>query len=195
MEVATKIISGQALIEAAKQEDWNQLQVILVAHCIFRFTRRYGIKGSSQELKEMAQNLISEVMDKVLLEGARTWNTEEYSTFKNFLLSVIDSHLNNSLNKSKSKEEPTIQIPDHSKEPSPEDDMKAEELRNECFNFLSQIGATDEELLIFECMADGITKPKEIKDDLGMSETVYHNAIRRLDGRIIKLRQKISPND
>ena len=73
--------------------------------------------------------------------------------------------------------------------------MVYEELRQEAYAFLESEGSSDEELMIFECMADGVVKPKAIKDDLGISDSDFHNAWRRLKPRLNKLRQKLSTNE
>lgn len=195
VESAKNIISKEELQKEAQKEDWSQLWVILVAHSINRLINRYGIKAGRDELLQMAEEKLSEVLSKILLEGTRNWNKEEYPTFKDFLISVIDSHLNNSFTKSKSKEEPTEEIRDGSQDGSPEDTMAYEELRKEAYDFLESEGASDEELLIFECMADGIVKPKAIKEDLGISDSDFHNEWRRLKLKLIKLRQKLSTNE
>ncbi len=195
MESATHIISMEELQKVAQKEDWNQLWVILVAHCINRLINRYGIKGSKDELLKISEEKLSEVLSLVLVEGTRNWNTDGYKTFKDFLVSVIDSHLNNSFNKFKSKEEPTEEIFNSSEDGSPEDIMVYEELRQGAYAFLETEGSSDEELMIFECMADGVVKPKAIREDLGISESDFHNAWRRLKPRLYKLRQKLLTNE
>ncbi|WP_139162851.1 hypothetical protein [Algoriphagus faecimaris] len=185
----------EELQKVAQKEDWNQLWVILVAHCINRLINRYGIKGNKDELLKISEEKLSEVLSLVLVEGTRNWNTDGYKTFKDFLVSVIDSYLNNSFNKSKSKEEPTEEIINSSEDGSPEDIMIYEELRQEAYAFLETEGSSDEELMIFECMADGVVKPKAIREDLGISESDFHNAWRRLKPRLNKLRQKLLTNE
>jgi hypothetical protein len=195
VEAVKKIISKEGLQNAANEEDWSQLWVILVAHCINRLINRYGIKSSKVDLLDQANEKISEVLSLILIDGTRNWNTDEYPTFKDFIISVVDSHLNNTFNKAKSKEEPTDTIPDSSSDSSPEDLIAYEELRKEAYEFLVEEGASDEELLIFECTADGIVKPNAIKEDLGISDSDFHNAWRRLKIKLKKLRKKISSDE
>ncbi|WP_090256906.1 hypothetical protein [Roseivirga pacifica] len=195
MEVSNNIISKNGLQEAAQKEDWEQLWINLIAFSIKRLITRYGIKGSKDELLALAEKKLSEVLSLTLVEGTRNWNTDEYPTFKDFLESVIDSHINNSFRKASPKESPDLDIPDASNDLSPEDSVLYKELRSEAYDFLLENGASDDELMIFECMADGIIKPKAIRKDLGMSETDFHNAWRRLKPRILKLRKKLSSHD
>lgn len=183
------------LQKEAEKEDWGSLWVILVAHSIKRLIYRYGIKASKGELVELAEEKLSEVLSLVLVDGTRNWNTDEYPSFKDFVVSVIDSHLNNSFNKSKPKEEPTDVFKETSTGESPEDVAVHKEERKEAYDFLEGEGASDSELLIFECMADGIVKPNAIRADLGINESDFHNAWRRLKPRLIKLRQKLSSNE
>ena len=192
VEISKNIISNNELQLKAAGEDWDKLWVILVAHCTNRLIYRYGQKARKEDLLRIVDEKISDVLTLVLVDGKRKWNIDEYPTLKHFLIGVIDSHLNNTFNKSKSKEELAEELPENSKEVSPENEIVYQELRKEVYDFLVTDKASDEELLIFECMADGITKPKAIKEDLGISETDFHNAWRRLKPKLFKVRRKLS---
>lgn len=192
MEISKNIVSKKDLQNAAHKENWDQLWVILVAHCINRLINRYGIKTNKDDLVNQANQKISEVLSLVLIEGTRRWNTEEYPTFKDFMVSVIDSHLNNTFNKSKAIEEYRDILPEKSIDSGHDMNISYDEQRKEAYQFLSAEGASDDELMIFECMADGIVKPKAIKADLGISDSDFHNAWRRLKVKLKKLRNKLS---
>ncbi|NJN27758.1 MAG: hypothetical protein HC819_18215 [Cyclobacteriaceae bacterium] len=192
VEISKDIVSKEDLSEALHKENWEELWVILVAHTVNRFVYRYGITSNKKDLIERANQKLSEVLSLILIEGTRKWNRSEYSTLKDFVISVIDSHLNNSFKKSGSKEELKSLIIDNSEDLSHEDTLTFEEQRKEVFQFLEYEDATDEELMIFECMAEGVVKPQAIKDELGISDSDFHNAWRRLKSKLKKLRLKLS---
>jgi hypothetical protein len=192
VEISKDIVSKKHLYDAIHKEDWGELWVILVAHAINRFIYRYGIQSNKRDLLDQANQKVSEVLSLILIEETRNWNRDEYPTIKDFIVSVIDSHLNNSFNKSKPKEELKSLIIDDSEDLSREDSLIYEELRKDAYQFLEGEEATDDELMIFECMADGIVKPQAIKLELGISDTEFHNAWRRLKIKLKKLRQKLS---
>ncbi len=192
VEISKDIVSKEVLSQALHKENWEELWVILVAHTINRFIYRYGITSNKKDLIERADQKLSEVLSLILIEETRKWNRSEYATLKDFIISVIDSHLNNSFKKSRSKEELKSLVIDNSEDLSREDTLAYEEQRKEAFQFLEDEGATDEELMIFECMAEGIVKPQAIKEELGISDSDFHNAWRRLKSKLKKLRQKLS---
>jgi hypothetical protein len=57
---------------------------------------------------------------------------------------------------------------------------------------LEASGADDDELLIFECLADGIEKPDDIRSELGMSESDFHNAWRRFKRKRKVIQEKLA---
>lgn len=196
MEVSSNIVSKKGLIEASKKEDWGRLWVILVAHTIKRLVYRYGIKEKKELLVDRSNKLISDVLSLALIEGKRNWNKDKYSSFKDFIISVLDSHINNKFKKSESKEISTDAVPENSLDTmGPEDEIAYRELKNEAFEFLQNDGATDDEMMVFDCMADGIVKPKAIREELGINEENFHNIWRRLKTRMKKLRKKLGSHE
>lgn len=192
METTKNIISQKEVLKASQQQDWAELQVILMAHTLRRLLFRYGVQKPKEELKELARSYISEVQELILIKGSRRWNIDHYPTFQEFIISVIDSHLNNQLNKGAFKE---VDLEEHNTHngsaPSPEAELEFQELREKVFKMLNEEGASDDEMIIFECMAEGITKPKEIREELGITEKDFHNLWRKLDRRLQKIRKKL----
>ena len=136
--------------------------------------------------------MLSEVLSLILIDGKRNWNKDKYPTFKDFVLSVIDSYLNNHFNKTKSNVALNSLMEESHQELNQEKLLEYQEQRKEAFQFLEKEGATDEELMIFECMVDGILKPQAIIEDLGMNKPEFHNVWRRLKSRLLKLKNKIA---
>ena len=195
VKIAKNIVSKEDLHAAIQQADWEELWTILLAHTIHRFIYRYGVKSKKEDLTGRAKQCISEVLSLILIEETRNWNINRYPTLKDFIISVIDSHLSNFFNKGNSTVDLQSSLTESSFCLSHEESVSHEELYKEAFRFLEEEGATDEELLIFECMADGIIKPQAIKEDLGISDSDYHNAWRRLELKLKRLRRKLSNDE
>ena len=54
------------------------------------------------------------------------------------------------------------------------------------------MGAKEDELMIFFARVDdGLTKPAAIRKSLGMTESDYHNAFRRLHKKLKEIRAKV----
>ena len=77
-------------------------------------------------------------------------------------------------------------------EPNVQEIVIAEELRKQIYDELESNGAEDDELLIFECLADGIIKPEDIRTELGMSESDFHNGWRRFKRKRKVIQEKIA---
>jgi len=55
-----------------------------------------------------------------------------------------------------------------------------------------EMKAEDDEMLIFYARVDeGLTKPEDIRENTGMTEAVYHNAVRKLGRKLVKIRSKL----
>ena len=197
MKIIAKPISRNGQIETALKEDWGKLHVTLMAHAIKRYRYRYGVMENNVKLAERARDLISEVLDLLFFSGNRNWNTEAYPTFQDFIISVTDSHLNGQMNKKKEPVSNNLRLRLERQEErgtSQENDIIYGELRSEVYKQLEVLECSDEELMIFECMADGMVKPREIRADLGMSENDYHNNWRALKRKVKKLGKKLEVN-
>jgi len=77
-------------------------------------------------------------------------------------------------------------------EPSQAEKIEADDLREQIFDELERAGADDDELMIFECLADGIEKPDDIKKELGMNDRDFHNTWRRLKRKRKIVQQKLA---
>lgn len=136
------------------------------------------------------------MINKIFIEKKRSWNIDRYPDFEEFIVGVIDSHINNTLNK-KDKES-TIGDNEFVLNENGESEQNAQEivitkeLRNQIYNELEASGADDDELLIFECLADGIDKPDDIKKELGISDEDFHNAWRRFKRKRITIQEKLA---
>jgi len=186
------LISGIQLQEALQKQDWG---VQLQAHAVHRLKRRYGIKGGKDALKERSQETVQSVLNLVFIEETRKWNADEYPSLEEFLYSAIDSHLYNSFVK-KAREisgqkdevfEKQSGNGDHAQQI-----ISAAELRKQIVAELKELNADDDEILVFECMFDGLFKPADIRKELGISEEEFHNIWRKVGRKRDKLKNKLS---
>ena len=186
-------VKGEELFQVFQSVDWEDLSLRLEAFIIYTLKYKYGVEKSKEQLQSMAHEIISEVMDLIFVSGTRNWCKETCPSFNSFIFGVVKSHINNSF--SSSKKYSTIAIEDvqhetekkHFDRPQNFDNNKIREL---AFDELKKLDADDDELLVFECMADGIIKPEKIREELGITSSDFNNILRRLNRKILKLRNK-----
>jgi hypothetical protein len=184
METTTKTIASEEhLMDQLQNQDWEQYWLKLLARCYWILRKRYGVNWDDARLQEFSRSVISEIIEKVFIERKRNWNIERYPDFYDFIVSAIDSHINNIFNK-KDPEKPIgdqdfILYGKWDPESNAVELLTTDELRKQLFDELQKAGAEDDELLIFECLAEGIEKPDEIRTELGLSKKEFHNAWRR----------------
>jgi len=195
MKALPNIISKDQLIVLSKGQSWETLWIILLTHTIKRLRYRYGIREKNDQLNARAKTHLSEVLDIIFIKGTRNWNSDHYPTFQDFLISVIDSHLSNSFSKSTLKEVRFEEKGDNRLSENAEDDISYKELKEKSFKILQENGASDDELLVFECMADGIVKPQDIRAELGIDQNAFRNIWRRLNPKLEFVRKKIESDE
>ena len=186
--VTTKTIaSDELLMDQLQNRDWEQYWLRLLGRCYWVLRVRYKVKWTNEKLKDFSRSVVGEVINKIFIEKVLNWNIKRYPDFDEFIVCFIDIHINNIFN---TKEKETTVgdnefILDNNieSEPGTEEVIITSELRKQIFDELQQAGAEDDELLIFECLADGIIKPNAIKEEIGLSDEDFHNAWRRFKRR------------
>lgn len=182
MEDVKIIASDEFLMEQLSNRNWDDFWLRLMGRCAWLLRKRYTVKWPNDQLKDFSRKAISETIEKIFISKERKWNTEAYPEFEKFIVSALDSHVNNTLN----KKNPEINIGNSEsllKEETDTDQCTiiiTSELRKEIFDQLQKNSADDLELLIFECLSEGIVKPEAIKEELKLSDEDFHNAWRRL---------------
>ena len=199
MERAKAIASNELLMDQLQNLDWIHLWLRLMGRCFWILRERYGIKWSNDELQEFSRDVISEIISKIFIEKKRKWNIDRYPDFEEFIIGAIDSHINNTLKKK--DKELSIGDNEHILNNINEFDsghferLTIDVLRKQVFDKLQEAGADDDELMIFECLADGIEKPDDIKNELGMSKSDFHNAWRKFKRRRKVIQQKLAAHE
>jgi hypothetical protein len=195
MEEPKTIASEELLMEQLTNRDWNEFWLRLMGRCAWLLRKRYTVKWPNDKLKDFSRNAVGEIMEKIFVEKKRNWNLEKYPEFERFIVSALDSHVNNTLNNKSSEsdlgENDHLLNSNEETDLSPADVLTVQELRKEVFDELQAAGADDDELMIFECLADGIEKPEDIKAELGINDVTFHNAWRRLKRKRDDIQKKL----
>jgi hypothetical protein len=196
MEETKTIASEELLAEQLSNRDWDKFWLKLMGRCAWLLRRRYNVNWRNDDLKNFSRDAISEIINKVFIAKKRKWNVDAYPEFEDFIVSAVDSQVNNMLNASKNEVnvgENEYQINQNGEISSNiEETIISKELREQLFHELQANGADDNELLIFECLADGIEKPEEIRVAIGLSEVEFHNAWRRFKRKREIIKQKLA---
>ena len=190
---STTYVKGEELFQVFQSTDWDDLYLRLEAFIIYTLKYKYGVEKKKEQLQSIAHEIISEVMDLIFVSGTRNWSKETCPSFNSFIFGVVKSHINNSY--SSSKKHSTVAIEDVQHETEKKHSYKPHnlgdnELRELVFNELKNMGADDDELLVFECMTDGIMKPENIREELGITASEMNNILRRLNRKTLKLKNK-----
>jgi hypothetical protein len=198
MEEIKVIASDELLMEQLSNRDWDKFWLRLMGRCAWILRKRYDVKWPNDELKSFSRDAISEVINQIFIKRSRKWNIDHYPDFEDFIVGAIDSHINNTLKKSKKE----ISVDDENLFPaenaefghSIEQIIIGKELKSQLYKLLEEANATDDELLIFECLCDGIEKPEDIRSTIGLNEDEFHNAWRRFKRKRSTIKQKLAAN-
>lgn len=121
-------------------------------------------------------DFVSNVILKTL-EGTRDWEKAK-CPFNEFLFGCLKSDIDSFF---KSKKTYTNEFPDIS---SIEEDPNIDKEKEQISELLRNEGADDDELIIFECWMDGMLKPSEIAEYLGVDVRNVYNITKRLERRL-----------
>lgn len=144
----------------------------------FSLLKSVGVKNfNGKEPIDFVGDVILKVM-----EGKRDW-TKAQCPFTEFLFGCLKSEINNFFTTNKfifDDEFPDVSLN--------ESYSNVEDNKNQIYELLKQEGADDEELIVFNCWVDGITKPAEIAKDLGIDVMDVYKITKRIERRLPKIR-------
>jgi hypothetical protein len=194
MEVKEKILATNSELQKAVQEVFTpEFNKILIKYSIYRINTKFNIKYDLNRGFRgiMVEDMIGELMlSFVKNDGGRNWNKKEFSSFKDQIFSSLDSHISNTISKEFGKMSQTNEnIDNHNL--SSEDNTNYEELLENSLNYLSEAGATDEELLLFEPYVVHNMKRADVAKEFGITEQEATNIKKKLDRKISGLRERI----
>jgi DNA-directed RNA polymerase specialized sigma24 family protein len=169
------------LNEAIQSVDMDELIDRMNAYAI-SLLKSVGAKNfNGKEPIDFVEDVILKVM-----EGKRDW-TKARCSFKEFLFGCLKSEISNFFATNKNlydSEMPEIPSNGHS--------SNDEDKRNQVSELLKQEGADDDELTVFECWVDGMTKPTEIAKDLGIDVKEVYKITKRLERRLPKIHTQVA---
>ena len=194
MKKATTNASEEMLMAQLYERDWEEMWKILLARSFYILRKRYDVKWRNSEVQKFCRQIIAEVVDKIFLTRERNWNIDRYPDFQEFIIGVIDSHINNTLNKQKKEVTTEDESAPDTNQLDAQEVMVANELHDQIYSELQKTGASDEELLVFECLADGLEKPRDIREELGITEEEFHNIWRKFKRRRTVVRKILLEN-
>lgn len=161
--------------------------------------------GNYNDNHEGQQKLdfIFNVFQKALTD-IRKWDKGKCD-FENFLFGVLKSEISAYHTKEKRRkpheeenedeESYILDIPVYSEEVGYNDqsfkEIDNKKLKENYVTLLKDSGASDLEMLIFECWCEDIYKPSEISDFLEIDITEVYNAVKRLERRKSKLNSQV----
>jgi DNA-directed RNA polymerase specialized sigma24 family protein len=164
------------LAEAIQSEDMDEIIDRMNAYAISRLKSIGAKTFDGRSPVDFVGDLILKVM-----EGERDWAKAECS-FREFLFGCLRSDISNFFTTLKHKH--TNDFPEI---PVEKISMNVDEKRNKISELFRQEGADDDELKVFEYWMDGIFKPAEIADDLGVPVKKIYTIIKRLERKRVKI--------
>lgn len=194
MEVESKTLASNIELQKAVQNIFTkEFNAFLIKYSIIRINNRFDIKYDLNKGFRgiMVEDMISDVMLSFLKEdGGRNWYKKKFPDFKDQVISALDSHISNTIGKEFDKtfrtdynEEDTIDLR------TEEDNY--EELIQMLIDILIELGASDEEILLFEPYVVHGMKRADVAREFGISDQEATNIKKKIDRRIPLLREAI----
>lgn len=171
-------------------EDWSKFWKMSVAYSHFVLSTKYVVRSEKGLGGKTASDFAQEVLIS-LSEGTRKWNVSKNPTLFDQFKSSLDSHINNFINKTKI---PEYTIDEDISKIDIEDTEDLKELFDFCYDTLASLKASDNELMVFQCQAEGITKPQEISKDLGINVKEVYNIQKQLRRKLPELHKHLRNN-
>lgn len=186
-KMATQTEINNALVNFFQHEEINTIIKYGIARLFFVFKIRYdmdkGIYGITME------DMIQETNTAFSSEKRRNWNKSRYPSFKKQYYSTFDSVISNTVKKYLEKANNHSPILDTDAYVAP-DDHSFEEQKELLICELYKMGATDEEILLFEPYYIDEMKRYDIAVLMGLSVQEVTDIKKRLDRKLIAIGKK-----
>ncbi|OYX22914.1 MAG: hypothetical protein B7Z06_10960 [Flavobacteriales bacterium 32-35-8] len=177
----------------AIQEVYNlEFSTILFKHAVMRLNIVFNIKYNPEKGFRgiMVEDMINDTMEAFLKDGGRKWYIEKYPDFRKQFISALDSVISNTLNAELEKTNDTFEILDNDSEMA-FDDSDYKSLLSVCHEELTTMGATDDELLLFEPYIINGMKRNDLSELLCISNEELTNIKKRLDRKLPFIKEKL----
>ncbi len=194
MENTNKITATNSEVQKAVQETFTpEFNLALTKYSIYRILTRFNIKYDLNRGFRgiMVEDIISELMlSFIRFDSGRNWNKTQFPNFADQVYSSLDSCISNTIDKELSKTAQTnTSIEDCNI--TEENSSNYDEILDSSINYLSSLGASDDELLLFEPYIIHGMKRTDIASTFGISESEATNIKKKLDRKIPALREHI----
>lgn len=162
--------------EALKNENFGDLVDRMTAYAEMR------ISGVTTKQRNGVQpiDFVAEILRKAT-DGTRKWNSEK-ATLRAFLFGSLKSDIDNFLRKVKE-----VNLTDPLKDHFSDSIFDSSEARADTIQKLKKKGSNEEEVEVFCCWADGLTKPAEVADELKINVKDVNRISIRLARRLPKI--------
>ena len=151
------------------------------------FSIRYDLERGFRGI--LIEDLISETAESFLKSGGRNWNVTKFPDFKKQFLSALDSHLYNSVKKEFGKYIETELFSDDDNTKAHDDSSYKEDI-SLLIDILISLGASDDELLLFEPYYIHKMKRDEIAKLIDKPVEEVTNIKKQLDRKLPLLRSE-----
>jgi hypothetical protein len=170
----------------------SEFYAILFKHAIIRLKTAFGIKYNHEKGFRgiMIEDMINDTIEAFLREGGRNWYLDKFPDFRKQIISALDSVISNTLNAELDKANETFEIMDNDVEMS-FDDSDYQSLLSICHDELTAMGATDDELLLFEPYIINGMKRNDLSELLGIGIDELTNIKKRLDRKLPFIKEKL----
>lgn len=194
MEVQDKILVSNTELQAAVKEVFTpEFNKRLIKYAIVRINTKFDIKYDLNRGFRgiMVEDIISELMlSFVRIDGGRNWNKAKFPNFIEQVISSLDSHIFNTIDKELEKTaQSNTSIEDCNL--YDEDNSGYDELLDLSLKILEEQGASDDELLLFEPYVVHKMRRADIAKENGITEQEATNIKKRLERKIPALREAI----
>lgn len=187
-----KVATFDEKCRALQEVYTSEFYAILFKHAIIRLKTVFGIKYNHQKGFRgiMIEDMINDTIEAFLREGGRNWYLDKFPDFRKQIISALDSVISNTLNAELDKANETFEIMDNDVEMS-FDDSDYQSLLSMCHDELTAMGATDDELLLFEPYIINGMKRNDLSELLGIGIDELTNIKKRLDRKLPFIKEKL----
>lgn len=187
-----KVATFDEKCRALQEVYTSEFYAILFKHSIIRLKTVFGIKYNHEKGFRgiMIEDIINDTIEVFLKEGGRNWYPEKFPDFRKQIISALDSVISNTLKAELEKTNETFKILDNDVEIS-FDDSDYQSLLSICHDELKTMGATDDELLLFEPYIINGMKRNDLSELLGIGIDELTNIKKRLDRKLPFIKEKL----
>ena len=167
----------------------------IVKYAIFRINNTFHIKYDLSKGIDgfLIEDIIQKVTHSFLSQNGRKWYPDKFPDFKDQFYSALDSEISNIITSKLERSNKKIKITDNLPSEN-QSDFDYNQLLNFVINRLEELGASDEELLIFEPYIVHKMKREAIAKLLGVSTNYITNLKKKLLRKLVVIKKELKKN-